>query len=232
MVTLVYSPWWISYPKGTVPTTGIRRPVRSNDFHERVLVLVDSRKALLALCAFFGLSLAMGGAFLPVEGEGESGGPSSLADGSVSSQGLARVGDRTLGIDDLRRVVEAQSQLRRGSPDIAELKGLLESLVDEELLIQRAEVLGLIDTDPELRRACQAAMKERVVRTVPTPTDDELRRLYDSRPEVYGGRPFELARSKVLRDQQRQARAQALEAALEDLRRRVPMTRFDGESKP
>lgn len=73
---------------------------------------------------------------------------------------VARVGERDLRVDDLRRLLASAGALRRDEADLEDTRRLLQALVDEELLVQRAEALGLIDTDPTLRRALQAAQQE------------------------------------------------------------------------
>lgn len=75
---------------------------------------------------------------------------------------VAQVGERFLTRDDLARLLDAERGQRRGETSVEEASELLQALIDEELLIQRAEVLGLVDTDPTLRRALQAAQKEHV----------------------------------------------------------------------
>lgn len=72
---------------------------------------------------------------------------------------LAKVGKRDLGVDDLRRLLAADGALRRDAVSLDDARRLLQALVDEELLVQRAVALGLIDTDPTLRRALQSAQR-------------------------------------------------------------------------
>lgn len=172
----------------------------------------------LAAVAALGLAIAIFGTLKPASDAQ----PISQTD-EVGGDVLARVGDRLLTTSDLQRAVESQSASRRGEPDVEELRQLLDSLIDEELLIQRAEVLGLLESDPTLRRALETAAKQKVADAVPMPGDDELREFFEANRESYGDADFESIQRRLLRDQQRLTRNTAVASRLDELRRETPV---------
>ncbi|NCF17657.1 MAG: hypothetical protein GWP63_05390 [Haliea sp.] len=101
------------------------------------------------LLAAVGLVLALVGARIeqPHDGTGET---------------LAWVNERPVTRDQLGH---AQRRLNRGGGSLAEaeLRSVINMLIDEELLLQRAETLGVVDTDPGVRKAIVQASIDRIV---------------------------------------------------------------------
>lgn len=82
----------------------------------------------------------------------------------------------------------------------------LEQLVDQTLMLQAARQRGL-DRDPQVARQVEAASREalariyleRVVDTVPAPSDAEIRRYYESQPLLFQQRRiYKLQESRVV----------------------------------
>lgn len=142
----------------------------------------------------------------------------------VASPVLARVGERELTGADLLRALEAQQRLRRGRPSVDELADLLDDLVREELLIQRAEALGLLDTDPSLRRALVAAAQAEALRAITLPSEaDMMAELKEKEPHLTG-RDLELKGRQRLRQQRKDAVRRAIEARQDAFRDRFVVT--------
>lgn len=185
----------------------------------------------LAVGVVVSLSFALSGALQLNEGKSLPVDPNFVDDPNP----LARIGERNLTATDLRRAVESQMGLRREAMGVEELGDLLRSLIDEELLVQRAQALGLVDTDPSLRRALVIAMKEKVLSALPAPTAEEIEAFYGSHSEEYG-RPLDEVEPRVLRDFERARRQEALDKYLADQRSKVSIERFLGstgtEAKP
>ena len=149
---------------------------------------------------------------------------------------------------EFRRRSQSARQDRRAEPDghrstpcgrvangFAPRGHVLRALIDEELLVQRAHALGLVDTDPSLRRALVIAMKEKVLSALPAPTAEEIEAFYGSHSEEYR-RPLDEVEPRVLRDFERARRQEALDKYLADQRSKVSIERFLGstgtEAKP
>ncbi|MEN8159279.1 MAG: peptidylprolyl isomerase [Myxococcota bacterium] len=131
-----------------------------------------SRRPLLWLAggAAAGVALAAWGLL----GTGASG--AALPDGIVASVNGALI--RT---DDWARLVEGvESDTReKASPELR--RRVLDRMIDEELLVQRAVELGLVDTDRRVRAdLTQAMIQSIVVETQDeAPEPEELRRFYE-----------------------------------------------------
>ncbi len=178
----------------------------------------------LAVGALLSLGLALSGALQP-----SSKGSVETVSGRPGPQALARVGEVILTRDDLRRAVESQIGLRRDTMSTPELRELLDDLVEEELLMQRAQTLGLLDTDPALRRALVISMKEKVLASLSEPTAEEVESFFKSRPESYEGRSLDEIRPRVLRDLDRLRRQEALDRFVASLRSKTEVERFTQE---
>lgn len=70
---------------------------------------------------------------------------------ALPDDAAARVGTRTISRDDFLRAVAAVESDRRAPLDDAERRRVLDRLVDEELLVQRALAQGLAESDARVR---------------------------------------------------------------------------------
>lgn len=92
----------------------------------------------------------------------------SLNDRSQANQrlppgALVMVGNSTILQADLVRALTAVSAGRRNLLTEADEQIILQRLVDEELLLQRAITLGLVEAEPELRNSLVAALTREVI---------------------------------------------------------------------
>lgn len=94
---------------------------------------------------------------------------------------VARINTRNLPLDDYARAVEGLASDKRNPLTNEDRLYILNRLIDEELLIQRGIKIGLLDSDPTVRKAISAAMIESVVTEASTvkPTTVELKTFYD-----------------------------------------------------
>lgn len=127
--------------------------------------------------------------------------------GAVPAPGdvVARVNGRPIRTDDYNRVLVALARDRREGVGQEDRQRVLDRLIEEELLIQRALELGLADHDVRIRKDLTVAMVDAIV--APTaaldPGDAELRSFFE---EVKGF----FARSERLRVRQVWVRVAAL----------------------
>jgi hypothetical protein len=104
----------------------------------------------------------------------------------------------------------AERRLKRGgsSPGEAELRSVIDMLIDEELLLQRAETLGVVEADPGVRKVIVQAAIDRIVEEFSTrPADPrQLERFYRDHQAVFA-RPPRMAVAALRFDGLAQARA-------------------------
>jgi EpsD family peptidyl-prolyl cis-trans isomerase len=106
-------------------------------------------------------------------------------------QVAARVNSGDITVHQINFVLQQDRGVR---PDQAEAAGkrVLETLIDQELAVQKAVELKL-DRDPQIVQALEAARREvlarayreRVTQGSPRPSPDELRRFYDATPALF-----------------------------------------------
>jgi hypothetical protein len=108
---------------------------------------------LLALGAGFGVILAATGLL----GSGRTPGR------GLPAEAAARVNDEIVRVDDYAQATAALANDRRDGAGPAERRHVLERLIDEELLLQRALALDLARRDARVRRDLVAAMVDAVV---------------------------------------------------------------------
>ena len=130
-----------------------------------------SRRGRLLLIAGAGLGLALAayGTFAP--GDGRSGpGPGEVA--RVNATPITRL--------ELERALARVAADTRGPVSDGERRRVLERLIDEELLVQRGVALGLVASDPTVRKALATAVIASVVAdaSAAAPTDAELAEFY------------------------------------------------------
>ncbi len=131
---------------------------------------------LLALGAAAGALLAASGLL-----QGGGTGLPQLPAGAV-----ARVNGETIRLDEYQQAVNGLAQDRR-SINADQRQMVLDRLIDEELLLQRALELGLARDDVRVRRTLTAALIESVVSTgdSATPDDAELRSFYNRERDFF-----------------------------------------------
>lgn len=186
----------------------------------------EARSRWLAAGALLSLGLALSGALQP----SSKGAPDrALTREPEPPQAVARVGEIFLTQTDLRRAVESQIGLRRDTMSAQELKELLDDLVEEELLMQRAQTLGLLDTDPSLRRALVISMKDHVPARLSEPSVEQIESFYERYRDQYEGRALDEIRPRVLRDLDRLHRQEALDRFVISLRSKAKIEHFLGE---
>jgi hypothetical protein len=102
---------------------------------------------------------------------------------------VARVNGTPIRAEDLVRLVAALEGDKRSPLTDADRTHLLDRLVEEELLVQRAVEIGLVDSEPGVRKALVQALVDAVVAEAESeePDEDTLRRFYAERPEYFVG---------------------------------------------
>jgi hypothetical protein len=100
---------------------------------------------------------------------------------AVPDDAVALVGDARILRDDYASALAAAASARPEPRDGAELRrGVVDRLVDEELLVEGAIELGLPSRDANLRKRVAAAMSESVLGSGPAPPDDETLRAVEA----------------------------------------------------
>lgn len=134
---------------------------------------------LLAMGALVGAGLAAAGLSTAA----------SPGRGWLPERGVARVNDETIRMEDYRRVLDALAQDKRDPLDDAQRQRVLDRLIDEELLVQRALELGLARSDSKVRKDLATAVIDSVLADTGDvqPTDGELRRFFAERRDFFAG---------------------------------------------
>jgi EpsD family peptidyl-prolyl cis-trans isomerase len=110
-----------------------------------------------------------------------------------ATQAAARVDGAEITVHQINYRLQRE-RLRPDQMDVASRK-VLEQLIDEQLLVEKAEKIKL-DDDPAAQLAIVAARREVLARayveqaaqSVPSPTDQALHSYYDANPELFGQR--------------------------------------------
>jgi hypothetical protein len=87
--------------------------------------------------------------------------------------------------DDVERALASMGADRRAALTQADRRKVLERLIEDELLAQRAVALGLPVSDPNARKVLIRGLIDSLVATAPAPTGDELRRYYNANPGLF-----------------------------------------------
>jgi hypothetical protein len=134
---------------------------------------------LLGAGAAAGIALAASGL---VRGAAFPG--SALAPGEV-----ARVNGVPIRVEELDRLVVALETDKRGPLTEDDRTRVLDRLVEEELLVQRAVEIGLVDSEPGVRKALVQALIDSIVAEAESedPEPEALRRFYDEHREYFSG---------------------------------------------
>jgi parvulin-like peptidyl-prolyl isomerase len=106
---------------------------------------------------------------------------------TFSDAAAARVNDRVLTRDLVDRVTRDVAAQRQVPVDEQLRRSVVEGLIDEELLVQRALALGLPSVDRRVRSGLARAAIERIVQgeDFPAPSDAELQSFLDAHPESF-----------------------------------------------
>ena len=140
----------------------------------------DPRRArrLLGLGAVLGIGLAGAGL---VRGAGGPGG--ALAAGDV-----ARVNGAPVRAETLERILAGLGAEKRTPLSDADRARVLDRLIEEELLVQRAQETGLVQSEPGIRKALVGALVDSVVADAESaePEGDELRRFFEEHRGYFG----------------------------------------------
>jgi hypothetical protein len=134
---------------------------------------------LLAAGVVGGIALAASGL---VRGAAFPG--SGLAVGEV-----ARVNGVPIRVEELERLVAALETDKRSPLAEGDRSRVLDRLVEEELLVQRAVEIGLVDSEPGVRKALVQALIDSIVAEAESeePEPEALRRFYDEHREYFSG---------------------------------------------
>jgi len=99
----------------------------------------------------------------------------------------ARVGEAEIETEDFRRAIDALTRDRRTPPDAAEQRRVLERLIDEELLVQRALDLGLARMDRTVRASLVDALIASITAAArdAEPSRADLERFYEEEPDLF-----------------------------------------------
>jgi hypothetical protein len=161
----------------------------------------------LALGAALGVGIAARGVVL------------GAARAGVPDDAVALVGDAPIARDEYARAVAAVEADRRDhQADTALRRHVLDRLVDEELLVQRALELGLPTRDPRIRGQLASTMIDAVVGAGGdvTPTEAELRSFHARHGELFSSRARVEIEALFFRGEPREAgpRSEAARARL------------------
>jgi hypothetical protein len=135
-------------------------------------------RALLGAGAALGIALAAVGL---VRG-------GALPGAALESGEVARVNGVPIRSDELERLLGALDADKRSPVAEADRARVLARLVDEELLVQRAVEIGLVDSEPGVRKALVQALVDSVVAEAESEEPDpaELRRFYEENRDYFG----------------------------------------------
>jgi parvulin-like peptidyl-prolyl isomerase len=139
--------------------------------------------AFLALGMGLGCALAAGGLLAP----------RAERSGDLPPGAVARVNGEVIRSEDYRRLIQALAGDRRDQMRDADYRHVIDRLIDEELLVQRALELGLARHDRRVRADLTNAVISSVIAQEDDrqPTDRELREFYETNLD-YFARPGRL----------------------------------------
>ena len=123
---------------------------------------------------------------------------------AAGSELVATVDGKDLTASQLQFAMQKQRGMRPDAGDAA-AKQVLDQLVDEQIVADKA-VAAKLDQDPHVVAQIEAARRdilarrfiEQVAESAPKPTDDAIRKFYDSRPAMFAQRKvFTLQRTDI-----------------------------------
>jgi hypothetical protein len=98
---------------------------------------------------------------------------------------VALVNGQPIARDDLDRALAAMGADRRAQLTRQDRDNVLERLIEDELLAQRAVSLGLPVSDPNARKVLIRGLVDSLVATAPEPSDDAVRAYFDANPGLF-----------------------------------------------
>jgi len=112
----------------------------------------------------------------------------TLPGDALESGEVARVNGVPIPGDELERMLGALEADKRNPVAEADRARVLARLVDEELLVQRAVEIGLVDSEPGVRKALVQALVDSVVAEAESeePDPTALRRFYEENRDYFG----------------------------------------------
>jgi parvulin-like peptidyl-prolyl isomerase len=163
-------------------------------------------RGLLAAGAAAGIALAASGLVREA----------ALPGAALGAGEIARVNGAAIRSEELERLVGALAADKRSPLTPADRVRVLDRLIEEELLVQRAVEMGLVDSDAAVRKTLVQALIESVVAEAESeePEPESLRRFFDEHREYFGAGERLRIERMVFRDGQRD-RASAQERAQE-----------------
>jgi parvulin-like peptidyl-prolyl isomerase len=111
------------------------------------------------------------------------------AGGSLPKNAVAQVNGVLIAREDYRRVLDAVAQDKRDPVEEAQRRQLLDRLIEEELLVQRALELGVTRSDSKVRKDLTAAVIDSVLSEAgdAQPTDEALGAFYEQHRDFFAG---------------------------------------------
>jgi hypothetical protein len=103
------------------------------------------------------------------------------------SDAAAFVNGQPIAQDDVERALAALGADRRAALTRADRDKVLERLIEDELLAQRAVALGLAANDPNARKVLIRGLIDSLVAAAPPPAEDDLRRYFDANANIFRG---------------------------------------------
>jgi len=136
--------------------------------HGRALIL-------LGLGALLGIGLAASGALRP------------STFNELGPNSIAQVGERSIPTAVYELARDRLAADKRNPMQDDDRRHILRRLVEEELLIQRGEAIGLVASEPSVRKAIAASMIQSIVAQSESEqaSEDELRRFYGQSPGYF-----------------------------------------------
>jgi hypothetical protein len=127
-------------------------------------------RALLALGAAVGITLAATGILDPLDGSGRS----------LPAGVLVRVNETLITEEEYTRSLHLLATDKRNELTDEDRRHVLKRLIEQELLIQRGVEIGLVSSDPSVRKAIAAAMIQSIVGPLASlqPEREELERFH------------------------------------------------------
>jgi hypothetical protein len=151
-------------------------------------LLTERREIVLAVGALLGLVAALVSMVAPTE--------RALNFGSV----VAYVNDAEILRADYDRAIALLQTDRRSALTPEDRRDVLERLIEEELLVQRARDMGLTDSDTSVRKLLIRTMLETVVaQGGPMASDEELRAFFAANHDLFKSPPIVLVDRIVVR---------------------------------
>jgi PPIC-type PPIASE domain len=108
---------------------------------------------------------------------------------ALAADEVARVNGVPIRVEELERLVVALEADKRSPLAEGDRARVLDRLVEEELLVQRAVEIGLVDSEPGVRKALVQALIDSIVAEAESeePEPEALRRFYDEHREYFSG---------------------------------------------